>query len=338
MLLINRTPLHAAIVPNANNEDGIVSLIVVATTFDIGKETLRFSKEQRPLLLAPEVPLIGDGFLTKAGTSVCATGFVYAASGSAVRADAHLWVGEERRTVAAFGPRTWREVTGSSLRATHPTPFERVAMTWENAYGGAVLEPSRLVKVRGEEAILPEHPEAFGENTDGKGFYTEALGAVDSPLPDLEDPDHLIETWENRPNPVCFAPYPMYGSLRARFLVEKDTVDFTRHPHVLSRAAPFTTFGEIPFGTRVALAGMRRYGEILAFHIPEPPVTVDVTVGSHHLRLKLYVDSIDMDAEAANVRIVYRALYSYALIRYEKREVRVLMTSDFEKLLPSEEE
>ena len=52
MLLINRTPLPIAVVPNADDDDGIVALIIVAATFDLGKDRLRFSEEQRPLLLA----------------------------------------------------------------------------------------------------------------------------------------------------------------------------------------------------------------------------------------------------------------------------------------------
>ena len=336
MLLINRTPLHVATVPNADDDDGIVALLLVAATFDVGKDQLRFSEEQRPLLLVPEPPVVGDGFLTKAGASVCATGNVYAANGSAVRADATLLVGDELRTVAAIGPRTWRELTGGHLSPTHPAPFERVAMSWENAYGGAVLQPTRLLKVPGgEEAIVPEHPEAFGENSDGKGFYTEPAAAIDSPLPELEDPAHLVEKWDDRPDPVCFAPYPMYGALRARFIVDKEVVDLTRHPHVLGRAAPFTTFEKLPAGTRIALTGMRPGGEALSFEVPPPPVTADVKVGPRHRRLDLYVDAIDIDAEAAQVRIVYRALFSYPLVRYEQRTVHVLPSSDLEKLLPS---
>ncbi len=335
MLLLNRTPLHVATIPNADDNDGIVSLLVVAATFDLGKDRLRFSKEQRPLLLLATPPLIGDGYLTKAGTSVCASGFVYPAHGEAPRADARLFVGDQVFHVVAFGPRVWREGPARTLVATPPRPFDRVAMSWENAYGGAVLQPTRLQKTpSGEEAILPEHPEAFSDNSDGTGFYTEPGGALDAPLPPLEDPDHLVQRWDDRPEPVCFAPYPMHGGLRRHFLVENDVVDFTRHPHVLSRAAPRTTFGELAFGTRIAVSGMRPGGEILTFEIPEPPVTADAKVGKHVRRLTLYVDAIDIDAEAANVRIVYRALFSYPLVRYEQRSLYVLPTSKLDDYLP----
>lgn len=334
MLLINRTPLHAAIVPNADDHDGIVALLLVAATFDIGPK-LRFAEEQRPLMLAPLPPEIGDGYLTKAGTSVCATGHVYAPNREALRADAHLAVGDKTFSVRAFGKRVWRDGGGGMLLPTVPLPFDRVPMTWENAYGGAVIQPTRMQKMaNGQEGILPEHPEAFNENSDGTGFYPAREDAIDQPLPQLEDPDRLLSKWSDRPDPVCFAPYPIYGGLRGRFLiVDKDVVDFTRHPHALSRAAPRTTFGELAFGTRIAVAGMRPAGEVLAFDLPEPPVTADVLVGKRHRRLMLYVDAIDIDAEAANVRVVYRALFSYPLIRYEERTTRVLPSAAFEKLI-----
>lgn len=379
MLLLNRTPLHVATVPNADDNDGIVSLLLVAATFDLSpgvtrsafapppsspssspspssprpsspssprpsapsstpeppREPLRLHRDQKPLLLVVDPPVIGDGYLTKAGTSVCATGFVYAPNGEAPRAESKLFVGDQIITAAAFGPRVWREGPGKTLVPSAPRPFDRVAMSWENAYGGAVLQPTRLQKLpSGEEAILPEHPEAFAENTDGKGYYTDPQGALDAPLPELEDPERLIERWDDRPDPLCFAPYPMYGGLRARFLVHENVVDFTRHPHVLSRAAPRTTFGEIAFGTRVAITGMRPGGKILSFEIPEPPVIAEAKAGKRYRRLTLYVDAIDIDAEEENVRIVYRALFSYPLVRYEQRLVAVRTIDGFEKLLP----
>lgn len=337
MLLINRTPLHAAIVPNADERDGIVALFIVAATFDIAPDRLRFSAEQRPLMLAPLPPEIGDGYLTKAGTSVCASGFVYPPNGEALRADALLWVGDQTFAVRAFGKRVWRDGGGGALVPTVPLPFDRVAMSWENAFGGAVIQPTRLQKMaNGQEAILPEHPEAHSDNSDGTGFYPAREDAIDQPLPQLEDPEHPIESWNDRPDPVCFAPYPMHGGLRARFVVENDVVDFKRHPYVLSRAAPRTTFGELAFGLRIAVSGMRAGAEVLAFAIPEPPVTADVFVGKRHRRLTLYVDAIDIDAEAANVRIVYRALFSYPLIRYEERTMRVLPSEAMAKLMAPE--
>ncbi|MEZ4302564.1 MAG: DUF2169 domain-containing protein [Polyangiaceae bacterium] len=335
MLLINRTPLHSAIVPNADDDDGIVALFLVSATFNLLADPLRFAVEQRPLQLIPHPPEVGDHYLTKAGASVTATGHVYAPNGLAPAAEAKLAVGDRVLSVAAFGRRVWREDPSGAIVATAATPFDRLPMTWENAYGGAVIAPARLLKNElGEEAILPEHPEAFVENTDGIGFYTEAPGAIGEPLPHLEDPDRLIRKWDDRPDPVCFAPYPMYGGMRARYVADKGVVDFSRHPHLLSRAAPLTTFSEVPPGTRIALSGMRAGQQILSFEVPRAPVLVDALIGDRHRRLDLYVDAVDIDADAAEARVVYRALFSYPLVRYEIRSLHVRPHPDLEKLLP----
>ncbi|MBK8251697.1 MAG: DUF2169 domain-containing protein [Polyangiaceae bacterium] len=335
MLLVNRTPLHVAVVPNADNEDGIVSLLVVAITLDLTSDRLRCTEEQRPLQLIPEPPEIGDHYLTKAGVSVTATGFVYAPGGWSRAAEARLIVGDKVFYLAAFGKRTWQQDPAGVLTASAAAHFDKIAMTWENAYGGGVIAPTRLMKMPGgDEGILPEHPELFPDNMDGIGFYTEAMGAIGEPLPHLENPEHLIQKWDDRPDPVCFAPYPMHGGLRRRFVMPNGTLDVSRHPHLLSRAAPQTTFDEVPPGTRIGVTGMRPGGGVLSFEVPPPPVIADVTVGTRHRRLSLYVDAVDIDAEAGVARVVYRALYSYPLIRYEVRSLYVQPSSDFEKLLP----
>jgi len=79
---------------------------------------------------------------------------------------------------------------------------------------------------------------------------------------------------------------------------------------------------------------MRPGGEPLAFEIPPPPVTANVRVGTRHRELALYVDAVDIDAETASVRIVYRALFSYPLVRYDERSAFVEPSPSFEKLLP----
>lgn len=329
MLLINRTPLHAALVPNANDSDGIVSLFVVAATFDIGKAHLRFSVEQRPLLLAPEAPLIGDGYLTKAGTSVCATGFVHAAGGSAVRADATLFVGDEQRTVAAIGPRTWREIAGGGLVPSPAQRFDRIAMTWENAYGGMTEEPARIVKMDGEEVFVPAHEGGYAFNLNGKGFYTDAARAVDRPLPQLEDPEHPIRRWDDRPEPVCFAPYPMWGGMRAEHVFKDGNLDMAGAKKLPNRGAPRSTFDAIEPGTPVALLGMRPGGGLLSFDVPAPPVAVDLWIGGRADRLLFAIDSVDIDAEASEVRFVYRTKVTYDLVQFELRQATLTPAETF---------
>jgi hypothetical protein len=79
---------------------------------------------------------------------------------------------------------------------------------------------------------------------------------------------------------------------------------------------------------------MRPNGEALSFAIPEALVSVAMLVGDRGSLLKLKLDAIDIDAEAAEVRVVHRALFQYDLIQYEKRKIVVETNEAFRGALP----
>jgi hypothetical protein len=96
-----------------------------------------------------------------------------------------------------------------------------------------------------------------------------------------------------------------------------------------SRAAPRMTFDAIPPGTRIALGGMRPGGDALVFEAPPAPVAMDVTVGDKRDRVVPSLDAVDIDAEAAEVRLLWRATATYGLVQYELRRARLKPTEDF---------
>jgi hypothetical protein len=90
-------------------------------------------------------------------------------------------------------------------------------------------------------------------------------------------------------------------------------------------AAPRATFAAIDPGTPVALEGMRADGAALALVVPPPPVAFTMRVGDRIERVLPALDAIEIHAEAAEARIVWRARLSYDLVRFEKRELRAEM-------------
>jgi len=335
MLFVNHTPLPAALIPCAEGGDDMTVLAVAAVTCAIGAEHpggLHVVREQRAVERGNERVFPGDDHFIREGVSVTASGYVYAPDGKGTRADASLEVGEEKRLVRVFGPRVWQEGVFGALSPTAPRPFDRVPMSWELAYGGAVLRKTSVVKHEGREYIAPEHPVASPYNVEGMGFYLERGDAIEKPLPQLEHPDEPIRAWDDRPKPVCFAPYPLDGGMRPLALLSGEKYDLNRMGRLTSRAAPWLVFSSIAPGTPVTLRGMRPKGQALSFVVPEAPVSLRVILGRALFRLEARLDAIDIDAEQAEARFVFRCPFRFGLVQNEQREVHLEGTEAFLKL------
>lgn len=89
-------------------------------------------------------------------------------------------VGGTRKTLLATGDRTWRSLGGVAVGATDPQPFASMPLRYERAFGG-----------RG-----------FALNPVGRGFD-------ERPLPNLEDPRHIVVSAADRPHPAGFGPLPL---------------------------------------------------------------------------------------------------------------------------------
>lgn len=330
MEFVNNTPLLAAMIPNGEDDDRITTLFLCAITYRIAGTRLEIVPEQRLLFLEPATHVPNDAVFSKEVVGVCATGFVYPAKGEEAREGfAGLRIGSVETHIVAYGTRVWRRGAFGGLVPSAPLPFDRVAMTWENAYGGMTNEPARIIDIDGEEAFVPEHEAGFPLNFDGKGFYTDESRAVDQPLPQLEDSKNLLCKWDDRPDPLCFAPYPLWGGLRAEYMVKDKGFEMSGMAKLGSRAAPRTTFDEIESGTEIILGGMRPRGEVLAFAVPRSPVRVVLRVGASSEILVPRLDSIEIDAEAREVRFVYRAKVTYGLVQFEERRAVMEPSEDF---------
>ncbi len=332
MRFVNHTPLPSALVPCAEGDDDLTALVLVCATFTItpvpeGKTgdvlPLRLSYVQRPLERGSARLEPGDDLFVREGASVTASGFVYAPGEKATKADAMIAIGSETRRVRAFGPRVWREGAFGGLSPTAPLPFDRVPMAWEAAYGGTLLRKTSFVERDGRSCLVPEFTTAFPYNADGIGFYLERHEAMEKPLPQLEHPDLPVKNWDDKPQPVCFAPYPMNGGMRTMVLSEGDKVNLNRMGKLTCRAAPWLIFTAIDPGTNIVLTGMRPKGETLAFVVPEVPIQVRAILGRALFRLKPRLDALEIDAEKAQVRLVYRCPFKFGLVQHERREVFV---------------
>ncbi|MEZ4374686.1 MAG: DUF2169 domain-containing protein [Polyangiaceae bacterium] len=100
-------------------------------------------------------------------------------------------LGTLERALYVSGDRYWKDG-----KATEPTPFQELPISWENAFGG----------------------EGFGKNPGGKGFAPKGQEHHFRPLPNIENPDQLLRSPSMQPEPVSFLPVPMGNPERLKKL------------------------------------------------------------------------------------------------------------------------
>jgi hypothetical protein len=109
--------------------------------------------------------------------------------------DVSLRVGPLAKTLRVFGDRTWSFPTKLSLspEISGPKPFVTIDLVYKRAFGGIDSAASLYC----------------AENLVGTGFIgKKARESIhERPLPNIEDPQDLIRSWDSRPRPAGFGFY-----------------------------------------------------------------------------------------------------------------------------------
>ena len=102
-------------------------------------------------------------------------------------------VGNKSKTLAVFGNRHWEKGL-FSRKLSEPASFTRMELRYENSFGG----------------------KKFLTNPVGRGFAEEQDQAGENfwPVPNVEDPAHLIQGSGNHPEPAGFGPLGKMWALR----------------------------------------------------------------------------------------------------------------------------
>jgi len=145
-----------------------------------------------------EIRYASDFAYYKSATDLMLAGKCHPPGGEAVRScRVTFQVGSRGRSLEVFGDRWWAGGTGGT-RMTEPEPFSEMALSWERAYGGPEC-PDNPVG-RGDEVVTLEN---------GQSAW---------PLPNIEFPEQLVRTPDDRPAPAGFAPVPMDWEPRRSFV------------------------------------------------------------------------------------------------------------------------
>jgi uncharacterized protein YjbI with pentapeptide repeats len=156
-----------------------------------------FSFESSPALLSDPAlwkfvgPELGkdamlDMCMPKPRGEVLLTGRCYAPKGKASAGKVSLKTGPIDKTLFVFGNRYWKKAAGIVGTISDPEPFEEMEISYENAFGGAEYKKNPLGK--------------------GFGSLVSDAGTKIHPLPNIENPDELIGSPKDRPDPAGFGP------------------------------------------------------------------------------------------------------------------------------------
>src|SRR5690606_7033006 len=151
-------------------------------------------------------------------------------------------------------------------------------------------------------------------NPHGRGFYVAEDEAEGQPLPNFEELDQRITTWNDAPDPagLGFCPYEL--GVRARSAVQlregrPPTFDLVG---LLNSAFPRMVAPPIAFGQSIQLEHFTPKGR-LTFAVPDPGILVRMQIGEKMAERPLKVEQIGIAPDLRRAFITYRYPFRYRL-------------------------
>ena len=215
--LDNRTPFPASQGWVRDRNGAEVWLVVLKATFEILQDaTTRVAAEQPKPLRLPDhygepakssIRYESDFVLTKKTSDVLVVGHAHATAGrGATQIDVGLRIGTLQKVLRVFGDRRW---VGGEPSA--PASFVSMPLVYERAFGGV-----------DRRSASPEKDWDW-RNPVGCGYATVSSHLRDEPVPNVEAPDRLIRSWNDRPAPAGFGPIASHWQPRAALAGTYDT-------------------------------------------------------------------------------------------------------------------
>lgn len=293
----------------------VVALIKATFNFDV-HGAVWLADEQVPVNLAGE-PATGaqissykyepESALFKPATDVALIGHAHAPGGGATQVDVGIKIGPLQKVARVFGDRFW-EQTKLGIGVSRTATFDRVPLTWENAFGG-----------RDEGGSIPEHPLLEPRNPVGTGFGKPLAKSGDRlRLPNIEDPNQLLGGYGAVVAPCGFGFTSPNWEPRARFGgTYDDGWDKTRKPMLpvdfdrrfFNAAAPgLVAPGYLRGDEEVVLLNATPVSR-LAFRLPSvpPPQCKIVLRGRKDSTLTTKLDTVIVNAGDHQLMLLWRA-------------------------------
>lgn len=301
--LYNKTPLSFMVCPwKLSPSRDCFTVVARATATFVSEDNAKLLERSDPLtgevvVEADEKRIVvypSDLVPYKVRADVVVVGHAYAPNGEATEMDVELSFGKEpntiHRKIHVFGDRQWHK-GARGFEATAPTPFARIPLQYERAFGGP----------------------AFVPNPAGIGFVDRAPGSAGpTVLANLEDPDTRVRLPNQKVVPICFAPMPLAwaarrsasGAKTAPWPFVPEDLDWTRYQAAPpEQRLPFLC-GDEPF----TLVGMHPTKQTITGKLPgiAPRCFAVREESGSFEEVALWLDTVVLSPDASKMDLVWR--------------------------------
>ncbi len=355
MELINQTPIVADVqisVDSVDDDGPRMGLLVAKATFLFDQNGTTELDIQNPFSLFTTEEDTDLGQLPSDAVQrrdqvfeVVLLGAAYPEGTEAVESmTVKLSVGNASQTMRVTGDREWSDNSNPTI--TPPVPFTRMPLVYERTFGGmcpAWMDEDTVIDIRDS---VNHHGRGFDATFLAK-HIGESLQAPEGfpsmeyvrQLPNLEHPEHLIEAWDDAPEPYCWSTVPQdIAFTQTRFLryvkkkvaldeIPGDEDEYSREvlTHVFHRAHPDWIIALPPYQALVTMSGMSLRGE-LSFRIPPLRVIADYELGNRVGTRELAPQLMVLLPEQQRFYIVYRASFTVETTPGMERSFRLRTT------------
>lgn len=310
MQIINRTPYEMERVVIFDRQGRETLLVIVKGTFDFSNGATRVSDEQKPVVVADEyygdpvetsIRVTSDFLPVRTCTGITLSGHAVVRGGKTRQMDIGIRVGPLMQKAVVFGDRIGYKAI------TSPALFERMPLTWENAYGG--FDTSHADS---------KHHDAHAANPVGKGFIARKskLDQDMVALPNIEDPRNLIRGPFDKPAPVGLGPVPPFWEARRKYAGTYDEAwqkerapllpdDFDER-FLQSAPASLTADGYLRGDEHCDLVGMTEDGHV-QFDLNASAPTIGARFARKGMRSKPVLESLHFDTDAQQFFITWKS-------------------------------
>jgi hypothetical protein len=301
--------------------------VIIKGTFKLqhGALPARPAAEQLPIFTADEPydPKQPGGVLKfesdlvpfKPRTDVVLVGHAHAPYGRPAKVvDVEIEVGPVHHKLRVFGERAWSfpsEQADAIPYMMGPAEFVKMPLTWDRAFGGI----DKTSPIRPGSPPLKPWCE---RNYHGRGFCaSRSVAAINNtPLPNIEDPDELVRTWDSQPRPVGCGFFPRnsrprfdwYGTFDEKWQATRAPempLDFRFDAHngaaLSMQAAPYLAGNE-----QVRLRAVSPGGGMVDLSLPCLAPLVSATMEGER-RVEANLDTLVMIPDAELFYVVWRA-------------------------------